>query len=108
MTLCQAYGYILVVKQDSWVTLEQEKYDLLTVLYLPDKRPKLLQPLDGLILHLSSSLILRKLFPKMTKKQRRKLKKYFLSEEELLDQWRDDDLYKEFEEWKKTKKHLRS
>jgi len=96
------------VKYDSWVTLEQDKYDLLTVLYLPDKRPKYLQTLDSLKLRLVSSLIIRKLFPRMSKKQRRKLQKYFLSKEELLEQWREDKLYKEFEEWKKSKKRPRS
>lgn len=96
------------MKYDSWVTLEQDKYDLLTVLYLPDKRPKYLQTLDSLKLRLVSSLIIRKLFPRMSKKQRRKLQKYFLSKEELLEQWREDKLYKEFEEWKKSKKRPRS
>ena len=91
------------MKYANWVGLETNKYDLLTIVYLPEKRSKYHKFIDRHLLSLASTTIIRRLFPDLTKRQIRKLKKILTDESDLINQWKERKEWLEFEKWKSEK-----
>lgn len=69
--------------REDWLALDSSKYELLTILYLPERRPSYKKVVDHQLMKLVSNTVIRRLFPELTKGQRRRLRHLVINEQRI-------------------------